>query len=615
MNPARGIKDRNQKIAFYGAIFGLIINAALLALYVSGGELDTMLIVNNMIYNLVLIGIICSSYFNFKFRLVTLSGILIMYAHIWATTFHEGMVGETTVLSLPVVLFSPQILILLAGWRVLSLVAIAQAIMVYYYTRSYGAQFHGADWSATDHSTYSMALPFISLMTVGMLAVIAYTRERTDRRLFAVIKEKERLAAEDPLTGLLNRRSFIEKLERNWTEALPVAVAFIDLDRFKPLNDEYGHAVGDVVLETIGERLQNLDGITMAARFGGDEFAVLIETNNTSRSPDAICEDMYREICADIATDGGLVGVGASIGFAAAPFDADNTASLLHLADTAMLRIKDSGGGVTRFNQDVDGHTLASSAMEIVFRDALYGGKIRPALQPIADAHTGEIIGHELLARWVDSGFQNDPAPADFIPIAERLGLLNELLTVTLEQVFSAGIKRKHFLSVNVSPSQLSNPNFFIPLLRILAKYEVAPSHLELEVTEQIAFRNNDHNVMMLEKARELGFTVALDDFGTGYSSLSMLDKLPLDKLKIDRSFISDRDSRSRSDDVLSATIKLAKKLGLTCCIEGVETEATAQHMRKLGCDQMQGYWIGFPDLVASPPMPKTDDRPLRLVS
>lgn len=542
--------------------------------------------------------------------------MLSIYVYMWGTCTFDGLVGNASIVTLPLLMFTPIALLLVAGYRVLIGVAIFQSIAIYFHLKYFAIQSIGANWTPGEHSAFTISVAVVSLVSLLMLAMVAYARANTDERMLALIGEKERLAAEDPLTGLINRRSFLSRLEQSWSSGQHIACAFIDLDRFKPLNDEFGHAVGDHVLVTISERLSQLDDIVMAARFGGDEFAVLIEVGNSDQSLEAIFEDMHRHICSDIISEAGIVGVGASIGFAEAPIDAHDTSTLLHAADVAMLRVKDGGGGSGRFDKEIDSNTLASDAIEATFRTALRNGNIRSALQPIADAETGEVVGHELLARWVDSGFPNDPTPNDFLPIAERSGLLGELLITTLEQVLVKGVKRHLFLSVNVSPSQLSNPKFFAPLMKLLDKYDVDPSHLELEITEQVAFRNHEHNIMMLKKARRLGFSIALDDFGTGYSSLSMLDKLPLNKLKIDRSFIREANSDTSTDDVLSATINLAKKLGLKCCMEGIEEEAVANHMRNLGCDQMQGFWIGRPTLIDGGKASKIDPvTPLRIAS
>lgn len=622
-NVQGGISDRTQRIAFLGGLLGLVVNLTLFITYVYAGELNAYLVFNNTVYNLLLLAIIISSYKRLYFKEVALVCMLAIYAYAWGTSTYDEFTGNASIITLPVLMFSPIILLLIAGYRVLIGVAIFQSVAIYLHFKHFAIHSIGANWTTGEQTAFTSALAIISFVAVLMLAVVAYARGRNDKRMLALIGEKERLAAEDPLTGLINRRSFLARLDETWATGLPIACAFIDLDRFKPLNDEFGHAIGDNVLQTVATRLNELEDTIMAARFGGDEFAVLVEVAPLGKPLEAIFDEMHKHICADIVTEVGVVGVGASIGYAEALNDAADTSTLLHAADVAMLRVKDDGGGATRFNKDSDSHTLASDAIAATFRSALQGGNIRSALQPIADAKTGEIIGHELLARWINSGFPTDPSPNDFLPIAERHGLLGELLVTTLEQVFAAGMKSDLFLAVNISPSQLSNPKFFEPLLRLMKKYDIDPAQMELEITEQVAFRNPEHNIMMLEKARELGFSVALDDFGTGYSSLSMLDKLPLNKLKIDRSFLRKVDCDDSNDDVLSATINLAKKLGLTCCIEGVEEQAVIEHVLALGCDQVQGYWIGRPKLIevasitAEPETPTTPRplTPLRMVS
>jgi len=271
---------------------------------------------------------------------------------------------------------------------------------------------------------------------------------------------------------------------------------------------------------------------------------------------------------------------------------------LLRSADTAMRRAKSSRLGWAIFNPRIDNAALASSTLEVELKSAIKNGEIKAAIQPIANAKTRKTVAYELLARWTDSGFERDPSPKDFIPIAEKLGLLNEILWVTLDEALAHVELNELRLAINVSPAQLLASDFLETLLSVLERHEVSPTSITIEITEEVAFRNLARNIVILEQARALGMKIALDDFGTGYSSLSMLDTLPLDKLKIDQSFVRKSDKSEQSKRILLAAIRLAKQLGLESCVEGIETQEFAARVAVLGADHIQGYWLGRPALV-----------------
>ena len=274
-----------------------------------------------------------------------------------------------------------------------------------------------------------------------------------------------------------------------------------------------------------------------------------------------------------------------------------------------MRRAKSGRAHWAKFNPLIDNAAIASSTLEVELKSAIGNGQIRAAVQPIVDANSRDTVTFELLARWVNSQFERDPSPTDFIPIAEKLGLLNEILWVTLDEALSNLDLSSTKLAINVSPAQLLASDFIDCLIRILDRHQVPPHAITIEITEQVAFRNVDRNVAVLNQARDLGFEIALDDFGTGYSSLSMLDTLPLDKLKIDQSFVRKSKRSTQSKSILLAAIRLARQLGLESCVEGIETEQIARQIAALGADTMQGYLFGSPQLVQDRP------APLKLVS
>ena len=376
-------------------------------------------------------------------------------------------------------------------------------------------------------------------------------------------------------------------------------VAFVDLDRFKPLNDRYGHAVGDQVLIEIAHRLQTIPACCSPARLGGDEFAFVCYIDSTAAAL-TVVEEIYDLITDTIASDVGEVSVGASVGIAAYPLDAASKNKLLHAADKAMMRSKSNGGGVCPFDQKKDHFGLDAEAFELAVANAVHKNLFRPALQPIIDLKSGTIVGHEVLARWPDSGFGADPSPVQFIPVIERLGLMDHFFVSVLRQALSAPHQDDKFFAFNVSPSQLSNTRFANILLSELDHLAIDGSKIELEVTEHVLFRNIDRSKEVLAQVCAHGVSLALDDFGTGYSALSLLEELPFSKVKLDKSLLGKNSEESRLPKVLTASLQMCKELDLVTCTEGIEEAAQAELLRRQGCDQAQGFHFGRPELLES---------------
>jgi EAL domain-containing protein (putative c-di-GMP-specific phosphodiesterase class I) len=271
---------------------------------------------------------------------------------------------------------------------------------------------------------------------------------------------------------------------------------------------------------------------------------------------------------------------------------------LLRAADAAMRRAKATRSGWATFSHLVDSAALASSSIEFELKSALKNGHIRAAVQPISRVSDLAVVEYELLARWVNSGLEQDPGPAQFIPIAEKQGLLNDILWVTLDEALSALDLRRYRLAVNVSPAQLLASDFLATLLELLERHSVDPAAITLEITEEVVFRNLERNVAILDSARSAGMQIALDDFGSGYSSLAMLDALPLDKLKIDQGLIKKAEHSARSANILAAAISLAQQLDLIACVEGVETREGLETITRMGADQVQGYFLARPQML-----------------
>lgn len=442
-----------------------------------------------------------------------------------------------------------------------------------------------------------------SLSALGVFETInrVHTSTLTDLEAEIVVRERaereiKQLADTDSLTGILNRRAFVAVVE-DWVDTQKqFSCAFIDLDRFKVLNDKYGHGVGDQVLKSVASRLTKSKLVKSCCRLGGDEFAVLLESNDSAEAANILAQ-IHSDITSSIETKFGLVSVGASVGCAIYPTDALDKTSLLHAADKAMMRAKTGGGGVLNFDRALDTDSLDAEAYENAVVRAVSEGKIKPALQPILCLKTGDIVGHEALARWPDSEFSQDPTPAQFIPVVERLGLMDAMFWSMVDASLELLADDTGFVALNVSPSQLSSMDFVTSFSEILHRRRVRASRIEIEITEHNIFRNIDRSSEVLEALAQQGVSLALDDFGTGYSSLSLLEQLPFKKIKLDRSLLTGSADATASSRVLPATIKLCDELGLVTCAEGVETEDQLSLLRSLDCQQAQGFYIGRPAL------------------
>lgn len=585
-------------MAFWTGLLGLVVVAFVGTMFTLTGKFTLLMFWEIFTYVCVLAAITVSAHRNFRVKPVFFTGLMILFAVYWGSAFYEAHLGQTVPFDLPLILFIPLLIVLILDYRIQFALIPVQVACVYVYVFEHVTIQLDDTWSQVDHQAFSLMLAVVSGFSFMGIAVVAFARARADQRLRDLIIEKEELAATDGLTGLLNRRAFMNTLRRNWAKVSTVGIAFIDLDHFKPLNDQFGHAVGDMILQTVAERIEQLPTVSAAARLGGDEFAVLFNSDTEGQVVDHLIDHLHAEITADIRGEAGMISIDASIGYAEGETLKLTLSGLLKSADTAMRRAKSGRLGWAVFNPRIDGAALASSKLELELKSAIKEGQIKAAIQPIANAKSREIVAYELLARWTDSAFERDPSPKDFIPIAEKLGLLNEMLWVTLDEALAHLDLDHHRLAINVSPAQLIASDFLETLVSVLDRHAVSPHSITIEITEEVAFRNVDRNIAILEEARKLGIEIALDDFGTGYSSLSMLDTLPLDKLKIDQSFVRKSDKSEQSKRILLAAIRLARQLGLTSCVEGIETQEFAARVAVLGADHIQGYWLGRPQLV-----------------
>lgn len=437
-------------------------------------------------------------------------------------------------------------------------------------------------------------------------------RERTqdllaaNANLSAEIAEREAaearahtLARHDVLTGLANRRHFVEELERRLSLARPdedkFALLFIDLDRFKPINDVHGHLIGDQLLQVIAVRLQNcIREDSFAARLGGDEFAVILEGEGAREAIAAAAKRIGAEIAAHIPINGLKLTVGASIGIAVYPQDGRTGAELLQNGDAAMLRAKANRGEFQFFDASIDQALKSKASLEAELRSAIPAGDIVPFFQPFVHLDTGAIAGFEVLARW-SHRTRGMISPAEFIPVAEEAGLVDAMFWALLRQACRASLEAPgdFTLAVNISPSQVRDQWFPEKVLRTLQESGFPAQRLEIEVTESAMMGDIERAKAALMSLKNQGVRIALDDFGTGYSSLLLLRELPIDKLKIDRSFVSSMVTDASNATIVDAIVGLGRSLGLTVTAEGVETGEAADMLRAHGCALAQGYLFG----------------------
>jgi diguanylate cyclase (GGDEF)-like protein len=415
----------------------------------------------------------------------------------------------------------------------------------------------------------------------------------------------KRMAWYDPVTRLPNRNLFQQRLrdalQTAQTERHGVALLFIDLDNFKLVNDTLGHDAGDALLITIGERLRGLlrQGDTVC-RMGGDEFVILLHPSR-GIDAEAVAVRALETIAHPVSVHEQQVYVGGSIGIALFPDDGKDAVALLRCADTAMYQAKESGRNTFQFyTPEMNLKALQHFAIETSLRQALEKNEMRLYYQPLVDVETRAILGVEALLRWKSAEFGTF-ASGEFIAIAEQSGLINQLGTWALNEACrqmrawrDAGLSGLT-VAVNLSPRQFHTGDMVDLVRKALASSGLEPGMLELEITESVLIKYNAEAIDKLNELGELGVKLAIDDFGTGYSSLSYLKRLPIHRLKIDKSFV--RESHIDPDDAAIATaiIGMAKGLGIGVTAEGVENEEQLAFLKQAGCQIVQGYYFGTP--------------------
>ena len=445
-------------------------------------------------------------------------------------------------------------------------------------------------------------LPMVALGVIGA-GVLTWVMIRRLKRASSDLADREResrhQALHDALSGLPNRHHFVERLQRALDGVIQarnnsrVVVAYIDVDRFKDVNDTMGHAAGDALIMAVADRLQrHLGSNDFLARFGGDEFAVLRHSGNSEAASELVAR--LRSAFED-AFDvyGQHVRMTATIGLAQAPDHGVSPQELMRHADIALYQGKNQGRDrAMLFCAEMAAEVEQRREIELELHAAIEAGSLRLHYQPLISCSTGQVTGLEALLRWRHP-VKGDISPAVFVPIAEEAGLMPALGAFVLERAFEEAKRWPDLdLAINLSPVQFRHVDLVELLERLLVKHAIDPSRIVLEVTEGVLMESTDRNRQILEAVRALGFKVALDDFGTGFSSLRYLCDFRFDKIKIDRAFVTGIHERKRAMTIIQSVVTLGRGLGMDIVAEGVETEAEASVMRLVGVTELQGFFF-----------------------
>ena len=421
--------------------------------------------------------------------------------------------------------------------------------------------------------------------------------KRTEQRIL-------QMAHHDKLTGLPNRAAFNEyfaaTLERSATSGEQFAILSVDLDRFKEANDVYGHSVGDALLRQVARRLQEAARGTFLARVGGDEFAVVVSAGPQPAAAATLAERLLAAFADEFEIEDQRIQISLTIGGAVYPTDGADAKTLMVNVDAALYRAKsEMRGVVVFFEPEMSARLRERHALQQDLRSAIARGELLLHYQPQVRM-TGEMIGFEVLARW-QCPKRGMVSPGTFIPIAEENGLIIPLGEWVLRAACceAASWPRPLTIAVNISPIQFHHGDLPRLVHSILLETGLAPSRLELEITEGVFINDFSHGVSILRRLKSLGVQIALDDFGTGYSSLSYVHSFPFDKIKIDQTFIGDLRHSRHSMAIVRAVIGLGHSLNMPVLAEGVETQAQRGVLMKEGCDEAQGYFFGRPLPIA----------------
>jgi len=431
---------------------------------------------------------------------------------------------------------------------------------------------------------------------------VAFIRDVTAvKNQFTALRHQ---AMHDALTGLPNRTMLFDRLDRAIDEARrargSMALLLMDLDRFKEVNDTFGHHFGDVLLKAVAFRLTNqLTSADMVARLGGDEFAIVLADAVDSRSVAMAARRILNTLQQPFVVDGQVLEVGASIGIALFPTHGTDARTLLRRADVAMYSAKQSQVGYTFHRDDHEPRSAEQLSLVVEMRHALERNEFELYYQPKLHLRSGLVTRAEVLLRW-NHPTRGTLPPSVFIPIAERTGLIRTISDWLLDRALQQCRDWQDsgapiHLAVNLSAKSLQEQTLPSKINDVLKKWGIDPRFLKIEITESSIMADPAHALAIMSMLQSIGVRLSIDDFGTGYSSLTHLRELPIDEIKIDKSFVTGMNSSDADAAIVRTVIDLAHNLGKQVCAEGVEDEATWSRLCEMGCDLAQGYWISRP--------------------
>jgi diguanylate cyclase (GGDEF)-like protein len=527
-------------------------------------------------------------------------------------TFYIGLTGISCVMSL---MHLP-----IAALSVTALVTLPFAAYLFAYGQD------GANIVSLNMILVMGVLVYVLYVYASDLTQLIVTKEgleRKSREAARLGEENRRLAHLDALTGLANRRQFFSNfkatLEKSTLAGAPFAIGLIDLDGFKPINDGYGHNVGDAVLREVGARLLGESGdMVTFARLGGDEFAMLVEGETGEQALRVMADRLCTALREPYRVCGMEVSITGTIGFASYPDAGATVETLYERADYALYTAKENGrGGMQMFTPALQETLAESKSVELALHRADLDAEFFLEFQPVFDVDVQRPSAFEALARWESPALGRVP-PDRFIRMAEKSGVIHRLTRTLLGKALEHAKSWPEDVSLafNLSMRDLTSREAMLALVAQIANSGFPPERLTLEITETAFMRDYETAAEALGMLKTLGVTISLDDFGTGYSSLSYVHQLPLDKLKIDKSFVRALASNTPTRDVIRTILSLCDNLALDCVAEGMETPEEVEALRELGCRKMQGFYFSRPvaaekiDDFFSVPHPKTQAVP-----
>ncbi|MCZ8260965.1 MAG: EAL domain-containing protein [Beijerinckiaceae bacterium] len=442
---------------------------------------------------------------------------------------------------------------------------------------------------------------FMSLLIAigASLSNIAHSRRTvaTVRRIETIVLDR---AMRDPLTGLHNRSGFKTRLDDallNRGEGEILGVVYIDLDKFKDVNDTFGHEMGDQLLVAVAECLRNLAGPRAdIARLGGDEFAMVVYGRRTPEQIEQLGHDISTVLGQPFVIGSTELSIGGSVGMVVAPMDGSESTVLVRRADISMYRVKAAGRGqALRFDASMEDELRRRKFLEGELRHAIARNQLQVWYQPYLASDGENVVGVEALLRWLhpDEGMIS---PGVFIPLAEESGLIVEIGEWAMRRALNDALDLGDIhMAINVSPVQFRRPDFLEHTLEIIGGSGIQAKRVEIEITEGVLMEDADTAISIINGFRKAGIQVALDDFGTGYASLSYLRRFPFDKLKVDQAFVRNLGRSNGSAAIIHGVVSLGRSLGMTVHAEGVETLEHHIFLRAAGCHHFQGFYFAKP--------------------